>query len=115
MYKFDDDIGKKVELCRKSFGKSASELSLAIGKSREYIHKVEKGLFKPSMTSIVRICEHLNITHYVFTDLTLKNLEDIYQLSKSLKKMSKKERKMVDDFLAQKAYEYMRQEISANK
>ncbi len=115
MYRFDDNIGKKVELCRKSFGKSASELSLAIGKSRNYIHKIEKGYFKPSMASVVRICEHLNITPHVLTDLTLKNLEDIYELSKSLKKMSKEEHKMVDDFLAQKAYEYMRQEISAGK
>ena len=82
---------------------------------RIYQNWCEKGYFKPSMASIVRICEYLNITHYVFTDLTLKNLEDIYELSKSIKKMSKEERKMVDDFLAQKAYEYIRQEISASK
>ena len=42
MKAFNDDIGKKIAIIRKSCGISAKDLSLAIGKKSNYIHKKEK-------------------------------------------------------------------------
>ena len=40
---------------------SAYELSLRIGKDASYIHKVENGKVNPSLKTILKICEVLQI------------------------------------------------------
>lgn len=101
MTMFDDEIGKKIAVIRKSRNVSAKELSIAIGKKSDYVQRVEKGYFKPSTGPFFDICEHLDFSPTILLNTNLEQLENYLEFSLKMENLDENKRKKVmDDFFA---------------
>jgi len=62
------DVGERIAMLRTAKGVNASEMSRAIGKSDNFINKIENKKSKPSMDALYDICKFFNITPKEFFD-----------------------------------------------
>jgi len=62
------DLGLRLAKLRTSKGVSARDMSLNLGKSPNYINKIERGKARPSMETFFDICDYLNISQTDFFD-----------------------------------------------
>lgn len=101
MKAFNDDIGKKIAIIRKSCGISAKDLSLAIGKKSNYIYKIEKGYFKPSTAPFFDICEYFDISPMVLINTKPEEFENIVILAKRIEALDEnKKEKVMEQFFS---------------
>jgi len=84
MYRFDDDMGKKIQICRMAFEVSAVQLSCDIGMNKRYIDRLERGEFKPSMVSFLKICRRFELAPQCFLGVNLEDFERNFKISKEL-------------------------------
>lgn len=85
------DFALRLSILREKKGVSARDMSLSIGQNAAYIHNIEAGNSKPSMTGFFYICEYLNITPSEFFDTESNNPEKINNIVKDLKKLNDKQ------------------------
>ena len=64
-----NDFSLRLARLREKKGVSARDMSLSMGQNPGYIHNIESGNSKPSMTGFFYICEYLNITPSEFFDI----------------------------------------------
>ena len=62
------DFGQRLSKLVSAKGFSSRDMSLSMGKSANYLNKIENGKSFPSMTSFFDICEILEITPQDFFD-----------------------------------------------
>jgi len=62
------DFGVRLAKLRTAKGVSARKMSHFIGRSDNYINKIENNKTLPSMKEFFKICEYLGITHSEFFD-----------------------------------------------
>ncbi len=55
-------LGESIQSIRKKKGLTLEEVGDRIGKDRQSIHRIEKGLFNPSYLYLLDICKGLEIT-----------------------------------------------------
>ena len=105
MYKFDDDIGEKIRLCRMTHEVSKEQLGKEIGKTADYISKLERGDFKPSVVSFVKICRGLGVTPGLFFKMTLEDFESFNSLMQDIKKLDKEHQEKLMEEIYLKYFE----------
>ena len=57
-----DFVRKRITALRLIKGVSESQMSLALGHGRNYIHNIATGKYLPTMASLMQICEYFEIT-----------------------------------------------------
>ena len=62
------DFGERLAKLRIEKGISAREMSLSLGKSENYINKIENGKAYPAMPAFFDICEYLGQSQMEFFD-----------------------------------------------
>ena len=67
------NMGLRLSKLRNLTGISARDMSLTLGKSPNYINKIERGKASPSMEMFFEICEFLKITQSDFFDDEISN------------------------------------------
>lgn len=55
-------VGEQIRKFRKEKNLSQTELALMVGKDRQYLYKIEKGLVKPNIATISALALVLKIT-----------------------------------------------------
>lgn len=66
-------------------------MSLSMGQNAGYIHNIESGKSKPSITGFFYICEYLNVTPSEFFETESTNPEKVNAIIKDLKKLDDKQ------------------------
>ena len=103
MYRFDDDIGKKIQICRMAFEVSAEQLSCDIGMNKRYIERLERGEFKPSMAGFLKICRRFELMPQVFFGQNAEEFEKSFRISKYIAMLDDESRAYAVKILKEKA------------
>lgn len=85
------DFALRLARLREKKGVSARDMSLSMGQNAGYIHNIESGKSKPSITGFFYICEYLNVTPSEFFDTESINPEKVNAIIKDLKKLDDKQ------------------------
>ena len=85
------DFALRLARLREKKGVSARDMSLSIGQNAGYIHNIESGKSKPSITGFFYICEYLNVTPSEFFETESINPEKVNAIIKDLKKLDDKQ------------------------
>ena len=85
------DFALRLARLREKKGVSARDMSLSMGQNAWYIHNIESGKSKPSITGFFYICEYLNVTPSEFFDTESINPEKVNAIIKDLKKLDDKQ------------------------
>ena len=96
-----NDFSLRLARLREKKGVSARDMSLSIGQNPGYIHNIEAGNSKPSMTGFFYICEYLNITPSEFFDIESNNPEQINAIVKDLNKLDYKQLDTIANLIKQ--------------
>jgi len=80
-------IGLRLAMLRNAKGLSASAMSEAIGKSSNYINKIESGKSLPSVEMLIEICKFLEISPADFFDEELENPMMVGEMIENYKKL----------------------------
>ena len=76
------DFALRLARLREKKGVSARDMSLSIGQNAGYIHNIENGKSKPSITGFFYICEYLDITPSEFFDFESENPAKLKKIKK---------------------------------
>lgn len=86
-----NNYGKAIVLCRTALGMQQSELATMAQISKGYLSLLEAGKRKPSVSSLERICEAMNVPHHLLMllalpkgDLMSRPDEELNMLGRSL-------------------------------
>ena len=85
------DFALRLARLREKKGASARDMSLSMGQNAGYIHNIESGKSKPSITGFFYICEYLNVTPSEFFETESTNPEKVNAIIKDLKKLDDKQ------------------------
>lgn len=85
------DFALRLARLREKKGVSARDMSLSMGQNAGYIHNIESGKSKPSITGFFYICEYLNVTPSEFFETESINPEKVNAIIKDLKKLDDKQ------------------------
>lgn len=85
------DFALRLARLREKKGVSARDMSLSMGQNAGYIHNIESGKSKPSITGFFYICEYLNVTPSEFFEIESINPEKVNAIIKDLKKLDDKQ------------------------
>lgn len=85
------DFALRLARLREKKGVSARDMSLSMGQNAGYIHNIESGKSKPSITGFFYICEYLNVTPSEFFETESTNPEKVNAIIKDLKKLDDKQ------------------------
>ena len=103
LYDFDMDyaefIASRLKELRTKKGVSARDMSLSIGQSPGYIHKIESRQNLPSMIGFFYICEYLNISPREFFDENIEYSDRAWKLFKKLMELNEQELGVVESLL----------------
>lgn len=67
-------VGEQIRKFRKSKKLSQTELATLVGKDRQYLYKIEKGLVKPNIVTISILARALEIELFeLFREIKLSN------------------------------------------
>lgn len=87
----ENNYGKAIVLCRTAIGIQQSELAELAEISKGYLSLLESGKRKPSISSLERICEALNVPYHLLVllalskdDLLSRPDEELNMLGRSL-------------------------------
>ena len=65
------EIGKRVRFLRKERGITQTQLAQSVGKDRQYLYKIEKGLVTPNIVTISILAITLEVSLVEFFDIEL--------------------------------------------
>ena len=82
------DFALRLARLREQKGVSARDMSLSMGQNAGYIHNIESGKSKPSITGFFYICEFLKITPKEFFETENENPEKLKEAISGLKKLN---------------------------
>lgn len=76
-------IGERIKKARQREGVTQEVLSKSIGVTSQYLSDLERGLVGTSITTLIKICEQLNVTSdHILFDNGDKDVEDIPVISR---------------------------------
>ena len=84
---YENEFQTRLAQLREKKGVSARDMSLSIGQNAGYIHNIENGKSKPSITGFFYICEYLNVSPSEFFETESTNPEKVNAIIKDLKKL----------------------------
>ena len=112
-------IGKKIKLARKQSNYTQEKLAEKTTLSTRYISQLERGLAFGSASTIISICNALNIdSDFLFSDLITKNSPDFdYSVDNKFldiyTKLDKRNKKILS-LLANQLYNLQKEESNSN-
>jgi len=86
-----NDFGERLAKLISIKGFSSREMSLSMGKSSNYINKIENGKSFPSMKSFFDICEILEVSPQEFFDIDNKNPQLVNDLFRNYNRLGAEE------------------------
>ena len=93
------DFALRLARLREKKGASARDMSLSMGQNAGYIHNIESGKSKPSITGFFYICEYLNVTPSEFFETESTNPEKVNAIIKDLKKLDDKQLDTISELI----------------
>ena len=84
----EKDFGLRLARLREKKGISARDMSLSMGQNASYVNHIETGKSMPSLSGILMLCEHLEITPSEFFDTAVENPGKIKEIVSGLKKLN---------------------------
>ncbi|HAA26262.1 MAG TPA: XRE family transcriptional regulator [Ruminiclostridium sp.] len=95
------EMGRRIAKRRKALNLTQEEISEATGLSNNHISNIENSHSIPSIETLMKVCEKLEVTpDYVLLGIT-KDLNDdlVTQICKKLKLCDNKKLKLIDSFI----------------
>lgn len=102
------EIGVRIAKLRMDTGASEREMSLAIGKSDNYINKLENGNGYPSMSAFFDICTYLKITPKEFFSTDIEFPQRLNEVVTGLKRLDEKGLAYISGLVADMSSRYNR-------
>ena len=94
------NVGMRIKELREQAGISGRQLAKITNLDPSQISKIEKGVSKPSLDALDRICNALNITFAEFFSPDAKELPpNLRQLLETTKSLTPEQQKLLNDFL----------------
>jgi len=95
------EMGRRIAKRRKSLNLTQEDISEAIGLSNNHISNIENSHSIPSIETLMKVCEQLDITpDYVLLGITKdSNKGLVSQINEKLKLCSEKKLKLIDSFI----------------
>ena len=92
-------FGVRLAKLREAKGVSASAMSLEIGKSPNYINKIENRKCFPSMEMFFEICDYLGVSQMDFFDDDIEDPVGIYEFISDYQRMDTNDRTHVAEIV----------------
>lgn len=93
------DFALRLARLREKKGVSARNMSLSLGQNAGYIHNIENGKSRPSITGFFYICEYLDVSPAEFFETESRNPQKINEILKDLKKLNDKQLDTISDLI----------------
>lgn len=88
-------IADRITQLRLQMGVSEGQMSLDLGKSRNYIQKISSKSISPSLKEFLNICDYFHISPADFFETDLKDPALVEQLKQELKSLSSEDLKSI--------------------
>jgi transcriptional regulator with XRE-family HTH domain len=95
------EMGRRIAKRRKSLKLTQEEISESIGLSNNHISNIENSHSIPSIETLMKVCEKLEVTpDYVLLGITKNSNEELVsQIYQKLKLCDEKKLKLIDNFI----------------
>jgi transcriptional regulator with XRE-family HTH domain len=95
------EMGRRIAKRRKLLNLTQEEISEATGLSNNHISNIENSHSIPSIETLMKVCEQLDVTpDYVLLGITKDSNEELVsQINQKLKLCGEKKLKLIDNFI----------------